>query len=223
MLVTLRTLWAGEASRREDRLRSTYAVELIDQKLRETETALNAARSTLATLIQRERAEQRMRDALDQRIARLEEGARRALASGDEALAVEAAQAIADLRNERAVRNETLDRLASRARRLRASVDAAQRRLTDLRHGAMQARAVRREHEAQARLGGLPGEPEREARDLIRRVLEEDDPLERAEILREIDEGAEGAVERRLSDAGHLKGAVRAEDVLAELRARPTD
>ena len=56
------------------------------------------------------------------------------------------------------------------------------------------------------------------ARDLIQRVLQEDDPLEKAEILRELDRGAEGDVERRLADAGHLKGAVRAEDVLAELR-----
>ena len=223
MLSTLRTLWIGEASRREDRLRSTYAVELIDQKLRETEASFNAARSTLATLIQRERGERRMRDGLAQRITRLEDATRRALEAGDEALARDGAQAIADLRNECTVRDATLERLEVRTRRLRASVDAAQRRLVDLRHGAMQARAVRREHETQARLGALPGGAEREARDLIRRVLEEDDPLERAEIVREVEDGGQGAVERRLSEAGHLKGAVRADDVLAELRARKSD
>ena len=221
MLSTLRTLWIGEGRRREEQLRSAYAVELIDQKLRECEAGLLAAKGTLAALIQRERAERRMREGLDVRIAALEAAARRALAAGDEPLARDTAQAIADLRTERALRSETLARLESRTRRLRASVETAQRRLVELRHGALQARAVRREHEAQARLGCLTGQPDREAKDLIRRVLEEDDPLERSEILREIDEGGSGAVERRLRDAGHLPGAVSAEEVLASLRADP--
>ena len=218
MIEILKTLWIGETRRGEERLRSLHAVELIDQKVREAETALSASKCTLASLIQRERTERRMLEGLNARIARFEGAARQALEAGDEALARDSAAAIAEMRNERSVREGTVERLASRVVRLRGSVGAAQRRLVDLRHGAMQARAVRREHEAQARLGGLPGDAEREARDLIRRVLQEDDPLEKAEILRDLDRGAEGDVERRLADAGHLKGAVRAEDVLAELR-----
>ena len=223
MLRTLMTLWEGETARRTEAVRGRYAIELIEQKLRESEKALGAATSTLATLILHERAERRLADALGARLASFEAAARKALAAGDEASARRAAEAIAELRVERAAREATLGRMAERIARLRTSVDKGQRRLVELRHGAMQARAMRREQAAQSRLGRCrpAGDPVREAEELIARALREDDPHEHARIVREVEAGAPGAAEAALREAGHMKGAApTADDILAELAAK---
>ena len=51
MLRTLETLFRGASARSEERMRDAYAIELIDQKLREAEGQLRAAKATLASLI----------------------------------------------------------------------------------------------------------------------------------------------------------------------------
>lgn len=53
MFSTLRTLIDGTNARANDRLKDVYAVELIEQRIREAEANLSAAKVTLATLIQR--------------------------------------------------------------------------------------------------------------------------------------------------------------------------
>ena len=68
MFKTLSTLIAGVSARSEDRVRDAFAIELIDQKIREAENSLKAAKATLASLIQRQRAEERRRDGLRQRM-----------------------------------------------------------------------------------------------------------------------------------------------------------
>ena len=64
MFATLKVLFDGERARTEDRLKDTYAVELIDQRIREAEANLSAAKMTLASLIQRKRSEERLADTL---------------------------------------------------------------------------------------------------------------------------------------------------------------
>ena len=67
MFATLRVLFDGERARAEDRLKDTYAVELIEQRIREAESNLSAAKLTLASLIQRKRSEERLAETLGTR------------------------------------------------------------------------------------------------------------------------------------------------------------
>ena len=69
ILSTFKTLLVGASTRADDKLRDVYAIELIDQKIRETETQVHVAKSTLASLIQRHRSEQKLLDMLQNRIA----------------------------------------------------------------------------------------------------------------------------------------------------------
>ena len=46
MFKTLATLINGQNARAEDRVRDAFAIELIDQKIRESESSLRAAKST---------------------------------------------------------------------------------------------------------------------------------------------------------------------------------
>ena len=205
MFATLRVLFDGERARAEDRLKDTYAVELIEQRIREAETNLSAAKLTLASLIQRMRSEERLAETLGARIATLEGRAREALEAKREELAKEAAQSIADMENEREVRRNTIERLESRIGQLQGSVEAAHRRIIDLRQGAITARAVRREQAIQKRLNRTVASTSAadEAEALIKRVVDQDDPFEQSEILRGIDRQLSGEnADEKLADAG---------------------
>ncbi|MDJ1015059.1 MAG: PspA/IM30 family protein [Paracoccaceae bacterium] len=222
MFSTLRTLFDGANARADERLRDTYAVELIDQRIREAETNLAAAKTTLASLIQRQRAEQRLAEGLDRRIADVTERATEALKAKKSELAEEAAQAIADMENERTIRGETLSRLDTRVIQLRTSVETAHRRIVDLKQGAITARAIRREQAMQSRLDKTvrSSSAADEAETLIRRVVDQDDPFEQSQILRDIDRGLKGeGVATKLEDAG-FGSATRstAENVLDRLK-----
>ncbi len=46
MFATLKTLVAGSSARANERLRDHYSLELIDQKIREAQGALKAAKSS---------------------------------------------------------------------------------------------------------------------------------------------------------------------------------
>lgn len=223
MFSTLRTLMIGASARADDQLRDVYSIELIDQKIREAQDSLKAAKFTLAGLIQRERAETRQLDALQGRIDDLLTRAKDALAADRDDLASEAAQAIADMENEAAMRRETVRRLETRILQLRQSVEAANRRILDLKQGAISARAVRKEQDIQRRLNRHIGNDcaINEAEELIARVLNRDDPFEQSQILTEIDRGLDQSdMADRLADAGFGAATkTSASDVLARLKS----
>ncbi len=222
MFRTLSTLIAGVNARSEDRVRDAFAIELIDQKIREAETSLKAAKATLASLIQRQRSEERQRDALTSRIKDMTQRAQEALEKGCEDLASEAAQAIASMENELTLRQETCARLGQKVLRLRHAIEAGHRRIIDLKQGAIQARAVRREQAIQSRLNSTIGHSAAtdEAEELIARVMGRDDPFEQSEILREIDRdlGHETLTDRLAARGCGPSARTTADDVLKRLK-----
>lgn len=223
MFKTLATLINGQNARAEDRVRDAFAIELIDQKIRESEGSLRAAKSTLASLIQRQRSEEKQHSTLRARINDLTKRAQEALDNDREDMAAEAARAIATMENELTVRTETLNRLDQKILRLRSSIETGHRRIIDLKQGAIQARAVRREQSIQMQMvktGAGHGSVE-EAEELIQRVLGRDDPFERSEILSDINRELDGGtITDRMADAG-FGGSTRstADDVLARLKS----
>ncbi|WP_341366833.1 PspA/IM30 family protein [Yoonia sp. BS5-3] len=224
MLKTLATLIHGQNARAEDRVRDAFAIELIDQKIRESETSLRAAKGTLASLIQRQRSEEKQYAALKTRINDLTKRAKEALDSDREDMAHEAARAIATMENEKTIRGETLDRLDQKVIRLRSSIESGHRRIIDLKQGAIQARAVRREQKMQVQMTvtGLQDGAVEEAEELINRVLGKDDPFERSEILQDINRDLAGdTIADRMADAG-FGAATRstADDVLKRLKTK---
>ncbi|PTX54780.1 phage shock protein A (PspA) family protein [Litoreibacter ponti] len=224
MFMTLKTLMTGANARAEERVRDVYAIELIEQKIREAQNSLTAAKATLASLIQRQRGEQRQVTAIEARVSDLTDRATKALDDGNEGIASEAANAIAQLENELEVRRATLDRLDQRILRLRQSIETGHRRIIDLKQGAITAKAVRYEQNVQAKLNTtLSGQSSvAEAEELIANVLGKDDPFEQAEILADIDRDlSHETLADRMSDAGY-GDATRSTgaDVLARLKSK---
>jgi phage shock protein A len=222
MFDLLSTLLKGANAKAVETATDHFAIDLISQKIREAEAGVTGAKQTLATLILRQRTERKALELLRVRVASLEERVRQAIAAGNEALALEGANAIAEMENEAAIRHETCDRLDEKVLRLRHSVEKAHRRVVDLRQGAITARAIDLERRSQTRitrsLSG--GNAMQEAEALIRRVADQDDPLAQSEIVEEIDNSLSGkSTEERLAAAGFGPSTkVRGEDVLARLR-----
>jgi phage shock protein A len=224
MFATLRTLVIGANARAEERVREVYSIELIEQKIREAEASLRAAKATLASLIQRKRSEERLAQGLETRIADLMKRAQAALNDGNEDLAREAASAVAEMENELQGRRQTIARLTEKTSRLQRSIEAGHRRIIDLRQGAISARAIRAEQGMQRRLNRtLAGRSSlEEAEELIAQVLGEDDPLEQAEILRDIDRGLTHAdlPDRMAAEGYGAATRTTADDVLGRLKKK---
>lgn len=221
MFSTLRTLVNGANRRAETKLRAQFSIELIEEKIAEAQGNLKSAKGTLVALTQKQRAEARQVASLETQIEDLTSRAKAALDGGREDLALTAAEGIANLENELTLRRNTVARLDSRILRLRTSVEAASRRILDLKQGAIAARATRSEHIMQAKLASsLGAQPLEEAEDLIAQVLNEEDPFEASEILQEINTSLTPQnVAERLADAGFGPAQKsRAEDVLARLK-----
>lgn len=223
MFNTLKTLIAGSNARAEEQVRDRYCIELIDQKIREASAALKSAKFGLASLIQRQRAETRQVVSLETRVTDVMTRAKAALEAGQQALAMEAALAIAEMENELELRRGTVARLETRILQLRQSVEVANRRLTDLKQGAIAARAAKREDSIQKRLGtNVTGDTAfDEAEALIARALNRDDPFEQTEILKEIDSSLNQTdVADRLAEAGFGPSSKStAADVFARMKA----
>lgn len=226
MFKVLNTLFRGASARAEEQLTDHFAIDLIEQKIREAEGALSLAKTTLAALIIRQRNEQQTLTRLETQIADLETRARQALTAGREDLATGAASAIANLENERAVRQDTLNQLADRVARTQAAVEKANRRIIDLRQGMISARAADAERKAQKSLNRSIGTTTsiREAEELIARVVNGPDPFAESEVLDEIDAGLnQTGIRDQLGAAGFgSKSKVDASDVLARLKGSST-
>ena len=229
MLALFDTLLRGARARAEDRATDAFAIELLDQKVRDAEGGLTAAKGTLAGLVMRLRREREALADVERRIAELESRAREALRAGSDDLAGEAAGVIAEMEGERGARRATVERIEARAARMRLSIERAHRRLVSLRQGALTARSVNSERLAQGRLhrslhgsphGSMAASDFEEAEALVERVMRRADPLEEAEVREEIERDLSGAgVAERMAEAGF--GAAtrpRADDVLARLK-----
>lgn len=206
MFGTLRTLMVGANARAEERVRDTYAIELIEQKIREATASLQAAKGTLASLIQRQRAETKQVQSVQNRITDLTKRATDALDDENEEMAAQAANAIAVLENELEGREQTVARLDQRITQLRHSVETGHRRIVDLKQGMISAKAVRHEQQIQSRLNTTIRSQSsvQEAEELIAQVLGKEDPFEQAEIMTDIERDlSHDTLADRMSDAGY--------------------
>lgn len=223
MFNMINTLFKGANSRHEEKLRDHFAIELIDQKIREAQVGLQAAKATLASLIQRERNETRQIEALKARISTLTESTIAALKDDKQEMANEAANAIAHMENELVIRNETAARIESKIIRLRHSVEATNRRIIDLKQSAITAKAIHQEREIQVKLSTTIAKRSSidEAEELIARIVDQEDPYEQSEILREIDSNLkyEDIGERMAANGYGTSSKSTASDVLVRLTA----
>lgn len=221
MFKVLNTLFRGSAARAEQSMTERYAVDLLEQNVRDAESGLDHAKTVMATLIVRERGESAALSALETRIADMETRARAALAAGNSALAGEAARAVADMENERSGRSSALAELRLQLTKTGAAMEKTQRRIVGLHHGMIQAQAVDEARKAQRSMQRPTGRRDsiREAESLITRILTQADNRDTAEALEQIEARFDHtSIRDRLADSGFGEPTrTTPEDVLARL------
>lgn len=225
MLKTLTTLLRGSIAEAEEAVLDANAIRMLEQQMRDAAAALENSKRELACAMAHQSGEQRAIQALDERIAELETGAREALEAGRDDLAEEAAVVIAVTEDERNDRKAAVDRFAVDIRRLRMLSEDGRLRLSELRRGLELARAqdALRRAGANGRRALATGTGAlREAEATLHRIRERhcrDDDA--AAALDELERsGTVTSVADRLAAAGfgpNLK--TRPHDVLARLRA----
>jgi len=224
MFKIMRTIFLGKAARVEQDIETANASIIIEQKIREAEAGHAMAKRGLAALITRSKSERKALNVLSGRITDLENRTREALAGGKESLAQDAAKLIAELENERAVRERTLISSQEKAERIRLAIEKTHRQLIDLRQGLITAKSIEVERHAVRNLKGdiSAHSAIAEGEAVLKRLLGSPDPVATIEALEEIEADLSGdTVVDRLSEAGFGKSdKVQPSDILERLRAQ---
>lgn len=227
MWSTLSSIFKGRAARAESALIDANAVVILEQKVQEAEAGHQAAKRTLAQLIVREKNETRALNAVRERARDLENRIRAAMKADKQQLARDAATLLAEIENEAQMRQDCLTRMQEKSDRLRLAIEKTQRRLIDLRQGLTSARSIEQERTAMKGLKGSISSTAslKEGEDMLKRILESEDPVEHIETMETIDSELNGnALMDRLTDAGFGSSPkVRADDILERLSETPAE
>ena len=179
----------------------------------------------MAALIARTRSEQKALDYINNRVSNLETRTKAAVEAGKKDLAMDAAKLLADLENERAVRERSLESSRDKADRIRLNIEKTHRRLIDLRQGLLTAKSIETEHGAIRQMKGdmSASSAIKEGEAVLKRLLGSEDPIEVMDAYDEIESKLSGDnVMDRLSEAGFGKSdKVRAKDILARFQPKP--
>jgi phage shock protein A len=135
MFKPLITLLRGRTFEAAQAVTDANIVTVLDQQLRDSAVVLDRARKAVAIATAEKSREAADLDRTRRRIADLEDRARMALDSGQEALAMEAAEAIATLEAERDASQRCLETYGAEIARLSVIVRDADARFLELKRG----------------------------------------------------------------------------------------
>jgi phage shock protein A len=204
------------------------ALRILDQEIRDADTAQGKARDDLAGLVARRRIlETEVRSFRDQ-ISKYEGSARAAVAKGDMDLARQVAQRIADLESDIHLKAPQIEEMRAAEEKIHQAVAATDRRIETLRREVEVVKvneSVQRAQAAVAARGAGAGNSLGSAADSLARIKERQ--AIRGEQIRaagEIEDRRTGAdLDEKLRLAGILPGQSSADDVLARLSGPRTE
>jgi len=218
------TLFRGTAHEAGAAVVDANALRILDQEIRDADTALGRARDDLATLVAKRRMIEKELKNLSDQASRYESSARAALAKGDEALAMEVAQRISELESEVATKSPQLAEMQSAEERMHKTIATTQQRVENLRREIDVVKvndSVQRAQAAVASQGAGASARLGSAADSLKRIKERqaiaDEKFKAAGELEDRRTGAD--LDAKLQAAGILPGHTSAGDVLARLKA----
>ncbi len=175
MLKTFVTLFRGALAATQEEIVDRNALLVLDQQIRDATGAVARGKRELAVAVVSHDRERRRIESLSARITDFEERAAAALAIGRNDLATEAAEAIAEMENDRAAALEARAEVSDEIARLRTTLVDGTRRLGDLtrgRHIARAAEAARRLDRGPDATGPVAQSALAEAEGTLRRLRE---------------------------------------------------
>ena len=222
MLSKLSALFRGTAHDAAQSVVDQNALKILDQEIRDADTAQGKARDDLAGLVARRRmAENEMTSFRDQ-IGKYESSARAALGQGKTDLAREVATRIAELESEIGTRGPLIEGMKEAETRLRTAIASTDQKIETLRREIdivkvnesvqrAQTSVALQSAGAHSRIGS--------AADSLQRIKQRQAVQEeRLRVGQEFEDKRTGAdLDAKLKEAGILPGHASADDVLARL------
>jgi phage shock protein A len=218
------TLFRGTAYDAGAAVVDANALRILDQEIRDADAALGKARDDLASLVAKRRILEKEVQGLKEQSARYESSAKAALDKGNEALALEVAQRIADLETDIGVKTPQLADMKTAETRLHQIIATTQQKVENLRREIDTVKvndSVQRAQAAVASQGGSATAALGSAADSLKRIKERQAVQEeKFRAAGELEDRRTGAdLDAKLAEAGILPGHSSASDILARLKA----
>ena len=224
MLSKLSALFRGTAHEAGQAVVDANALKILDQEIRDADTAQGKARDDLAGLVARRRMAENELKSFGEQIAKYESSVRAALSQGKEDLAREVAGRITELETEIGTRGPMIDGMKEAEARLRTAISATDQKIETLRREIdivkvndsvqkAQTSVALQSQGAHSRIGS--------AADSLQRIKQRQAVQEeRLRVGQELEDRRTGAdLDAKLKEAGILPGHASADDVLARLSA----
>jgi phage shock protein A len=215
----------GGASEVGEAIVDANAIRILEQEMRDADKAVLQARNGLVDIKAKQKLSQQRLESLGNDIANWEGKATAALNKGEEGLALECANKIAELEAQRDQEKNQAEQFGKQADMLHAQVNKAEGQLKSLKQQIEMAKArevVQRARVATAEAtGGANGKVESALDSLNRLRQRQDEQDARLAAADEMHTAANGGdLERRLQEAGIGAQSGSAADVLARLKAK---
>ena len=210
---------AGEA------IIDSQALRILDQELRDAADELKASKDSLAAIIARQKLSEEKAGRLKESITENEGYALKAMEKGDDKLAHDVAEKIADLETQLKLEEETGAGYASSANDLRTAIQAAERDITRMKQQVDTVKATDSVQRAQAAVSERHSGSNsklRTAVDSLERIKERQD-LRSAQMSAARDlanDLGDESLENRLEKAGIKPHGKSADEVLARLKKK---
>lgn len=200
------------------------ALKILDQEIRDADTAQGKARDDMATLVARRRILEKEVASFREQAVKYESSARAAVAKGDMDLARQVAQRIADLESQVAQKEPQIADMRVAEDQLHAAITATDRKIETLRREVEVVKvneSVQRAQASVAARGAGAGSSLGSAADSLARIKERQAIRgERIQAAAELEDMRTGAdLDEKLRLAGIGPGQSSADDVLARLSA----
>ncbi|WP_025127573.1 PspA/IM30 family protein [Pseudomonas sp. PH1b] len=222
----LLTALRGGANEAGEALVDSQALRILDQEIRDADQELRKSKEALAEIMARQKLAAERANSSAAKVAEYESYALKALEAGNETLAQEVAQKIANLENDLAVEREQADGFAASVAQLRKAVTQAEGNIKHLKQQVDTVKAtesVQRAQQAVAQRYGGSQSKLHTAVESLERIKQK-----QAERAAKMDAAAElastsspdDALDAKLREAGIVAGSTSADSVLARLKDR---
>jgi phage shock protein A len=225
ILAKIFTAMRGAASEAGEAVIDHQALRILDQEMRDAEKELAEAKSQLTQVMAQKKGVEREVERLKSGIAEHEEYAAKALEKGDDALAQEICERIAQFEDELKVQEQALTQYDSGVNQLKRSIKSTERNIAAMRRQVSMVKATEKVQKASAaasaRFSGSNTSMSKATDSLERikkRQQERADRMDAAAQLANEEDG--GDLDRRLKVAGITGGGVSGSAVLERIKAK---
>ena len=219
------TALRGGANEMGEAIIDSQALRILDQEVRDSSEELRESKSALASIMAQQKLAEEKCAELKKAIETHEGYATQALEKGQEALALEVAEKIADKENQLASEQAHAESFAKSASDLRAAVNQAEQNIKRLKQQVDTVKATENVQRAQAAVAEKYGGSDsklRTAMDSLERIKEKQKmksaTMKAATELAQ--DNIDDSLEQKLEQAGIKASHTQAKDVLERLKAK---